>query len=394
MKAVIVEIKNPFAAAMTEDGRIIRLKNKNYAIGEVIEMKKISFSKKTIFAAAGIAAVLAFGCTGIWAYNTPHTYVSLDVNPSIEYELNVFDRVIDYTAVNDDGEAILENLDLNNMDINDAIDQTIQEIASQGYLTDSEPGGIVIAVADGDNEENSQEIADSLGEEAKSAVEEAGVQAEIEAIGIGAQRVAEARALGVTPGKLNLVQKLQASNPNAEISTEEWLKQPVKNIMKAIKENRKNPENTAEPAAETTAAATDETAIAADGTTTESTAETSATIQETQRNKETKRNEEKEMNANSNTNRNKKSEETTAQTTLTETSETTSAPVSETTKKEVPANSNAQKQTEKEVETETEKQNNGNGNQQSNSNNNSNENSSANKNNSGNSGSNSGKGKK
>jgi len=392
MKAVIVEIKNPFAAAMTEDGRIIRLKNKNYAIGEVIEMKKISFSKKTIFAAAGIAAVLAFGCMGVWAYNTPHTYVSLDVNPSIEYELNVFDRVIDYTAVNDDGEAILENLDLNNMDINDAIDQTIQEIASQGYLTDSETGGIVIAVAEGDNEENSQEVADSLGEEAKSAVEETGVQAEIEAIGIGAQRVAEARALGVTPGKLNLVQKLQASNPNAEISTEEWLKQPVKNIMKAIKENRKNPETTAEPVSETTAAAADETAIAADGTATESAAETSATIQETQRNQETKRNEEKEINANSNSNRNKKSEETTAQTSLTETSETTSAPVSETTKKEVPANSNAQKQTEKEVETE--KENNGNGNQQSNSNNNSSENSSANKNNAGNSGSNSGKGKK
>ncbi len=378
MKAVVVEIKNPFVAAMTEDGRIIRIKNKNYAIGEVIEMKKINFSKKAIFTAAGIAAVFALGCTGVWAYNTPHTYVSLDVNPSIEYELNVFDRVIDYNAVNDDGEAILENLDLNNMDINDAIDQTIQEIASQGYLSDSEPGGIVIAVSEGDNEEASQEIADSLGEEAQSAIEEAGVTAEIETIGIGAKRVAEARELGVTPGKLNLVQKLQASNPDAEISVEEWLNQPVKNIMKAIKENRKNSESSTESAAETTSA-TDETSAQTteiSSETTSSAAETSAAVQETQRNKE------KETNANSN--KNKKSSETTAQTTQTETTQTTAAPVSETTKKEVPANSNAQKQTETEKETETEKQNNGNSGSKTNEN--SNKNASGNENSKSNSG--------
>ena len=63
---------------------------------------------------------------------------------------------------------------------------------------------------------------------------------EIECMAVGRERVEEARELGVTPGKLNLVQKLMDSSENPEeIDVEEWLNKPVKEINKAIKENRK-----------------------------------------------------------------------------------------------------------------------------------------------------------
>ena len=106
MKAVIVEIKNDFAAILSDDGRILKVRNNNYAIGQVIEMNQNKLFKTRKFAAiaASAAAFILLCGTSAWAYMTPYSYVSLDVNPSIEYSLNRFDRVLDVTAVNDDGE--------------------------------------------------------------------------------------------------------------------------------------------------------------------------------------------------------------------------------------------------------------------------------------------------
>ncbi|MEL7658064.1 MAG: hypothetical protein AAGU75_19385, partial [Bacillota bacterium] len=64
-----------------------------------------------------------------------------------------------------------------------------------------------------------------------------GIAAEVEAEAVGLERVQEARELGVTPGKLNLVEKLQSATDGA-IDVKEWLSKPVKEINKAIKENR------------------------------------------------------------------------------------------------------------------------------------------------------------
>lgn len=63
----------------------------------------------------------------------------------------------------------------------------------------------------------------------------------MEAVSVGLDRVQQARTLGTTPGKLNLVQKLQASSQAPDdINLEEWLNKPVKEIMKAIKQNKKD----------------------------------------------------------------------------------------------------------------------------------------------------------
>jgi hypothetical protein len=132
MKAVVVEIKNDFAAVLSDDGCFTKVKNNNYKMGQVIEVNrnKVPMKKKVVICAASAAFLIAGGVTA-WAYETPYSYVSLDVNPSIEYSVNVFDRVIDVNAVNDDGQDILDEMnldDINNQDIEDAIAQTVDQI--------------------------------------------------------------------------------------------------------------------------------------------------------------------------------------------------------------------------------------------------------------------------
>ena len=141
MKAIIVEIRENHAAALYDDGSIRQLKNKHYTVGQEIEFGTIAkITSKMIIHIASAAAVIILLSASAWAYYTPYSYVSLDVNPSIEYTLNRFDRVLDYTAVNGDGEEILKNLQLKNEDIEEAIKATVAEIAAQGYFPERGAG--------------------------------------------------------------------------------------------------------------------------------------------------------------------------------------------------------------------------------------------------------------
>nr|WP_300091836.1 hypothetical protein [Sedimentibacter sp.] len=240
MKGIVIDINSDEAAVLSDNGAVERIKNKNYETGQVVKMKenKMNFIKK----AGSIAAVLAVTAAGSFAYAAPATYVSLDVNPSIEYTVNTFGRVLSVKAVNDDGEVITSELDVKNVNISKAVKVTIDKLRENGYITDDEDAGIVITIS-ASNNEKAEELADELEEETQEYVEEIGETAEVEAEAVGKERVEEARTLGVTPGKLNLVQKLVESAEGVEgaeeIDMEEWLDKSVKEINKAIKENRK-----------------------------------------------------------------------------------------------------------------------------------------------------------
>lgn len=245
MKAVIVEIRDKYVAALSKDGRILKIKNDNYTIGQEIIMKEQSINNRRFvkIAATAAASIMLFVAPA-WAYLTPYSYVSLDVNPSVEYTVNIFDRVLSVKAVNDDGEKILKEMnldDLKNKNIEVAVQEVLNGIIEAGFFEEGEEGGVMIA-ASSKNEEKSKELASKL----KTKVEEkikndsSESEVEVEAVGVGEERVEEARELGVTPGKLNLVQKLQESAENSDdIDVEEWLNKPVKEIMQATKENKK-----------------------------------------------------------------------------------------------------------------------------------------------------------
>jgi len=248
MKSVVVEIKAGYAAVLSEDGCISKIKNKNYIIGQVIEMKSSKFKNinKLVMCSALTAMIAIAGGITLWAYKTPYSYVSLDVNPSIEYSLNRFDKVISITAVNDDGQEILNKLELDkleNENIEDVIAETVNQISKDGYFDNSIDndidGGIIIATS-GEYLDKSDKLAEKLQKSLENEIEEIGEDIKLETISVGLERVQKAKELGVTPGKLNLVEKLQNSSADPEsIIVEEWLNKPVKDIMRAIKENRK-----------------------------------------------------------------------------------------------------------------------------------------------------------
>lgn len=83
------------------------------------------------------ALLLVIGIGGYSFFQTPVSYVSIDVNPSIELALNRWNRVVSATAYNDEGEGILKNLSLNWKLYTDAIDEVVNCKEMQPYLTDA-----------------------------------------------------------------------------------------------------------------------------------------------------------------------------------------------------------------------------------------------------------------
>lgn len=243
MKAVIVELRNGYASVLSDDGCIVKIKDNNYEIGQVIQMtnQRNNMVKKIVTFAAGAAAIMVLSVS-TWAYASPYTYVSLDVNPSIEFVLNRFDRVLTIKSVNDDGEDVLQEITLKNLKnktIVQAINQTIDQISQLGYLSDGTTAGIVITTS-GKNMDKADELAIEIKDEVEDEISKTYDSASVEVFSIGMERVEAARELGVTPGKLNLVEKLIASSNDAEnINLQEWLDKPVKDIMKATKAYRK-----------------------------------------------------------------------------------------------------------------------------------------------------------
>lgn len=278
MKGIVLETSSNEAVILCSNGTVSKIKNKHYKKGQVLNMNN---KFKLMTKAGSIAAALAITAVTGFAYTNPSTYVSLDVNPSIEYKLNAFDRVISVVAVNEDGEKVVNELDLKNEKVTEAVLKTIEKLKEQGYLTEEDYSGVVIAVSNKDKEKSDKlasDIEDEIGKDStddkevkdeedvdkeetddvekeedkeeeknneeiakKDEEDEDDIQIVVEAV--GRERVEEARKLNVTPGKLNLVQKLIASTDDFDDINEEQLQEllglSVKEINKMTNAYRK-----------------------------------------------------------------------------------------------------------------------------------------------------------
>ena len=241
MKYIVVQIKGENIAVLDSNGVVSKMKNNNYEIGQVITImeKRKNFLKKIVNTSALVASLLLISLTA-YAYYSPVTYVSLDVNPSIEYSINRFDKVLSVEGANDDGTKLLENIDVKNNNIEEALSKTVDVLIDKGYLGKDTNEGVIISTSNKDTEK-SDSLAAELKDKIQKKIDETGNKVVVEAIGVGAERVKEARELGITPGKLNLIEKLQKSSLSSaeEININDWINTPVKEINRVIKENRK-----------------------------------------------------------------------------------------------------------------------------------------------------------
>ena len=234
------------------------------------------FMKKRIALALSAAVILSLAGGGYAYAKNPVAYVSVDINPSVELGVNAFDKVVSVEAYNEDGQKVLEGTNLVNYDIDNAVSTVITNAISEGYITQdvTTTSAVVVEITTSTDKENvATELNESLKEVAELTLDNNDVDAEVETEKVALVRRDEARKLGITPGKLNLIQKLQQLD--SSITIEEYKDSSVKDIQKKNKELRKNnksQETTIENGTSTDTKADETTDVTTDAVTEEATA--------------------------------------------------------------------------------------------------------------------------
>lgn len=232
--AIIVEIRGRYAAAMTEDGAFVRVRNASFSPGQAVALSpraQNAGKRARHTALASMAAgflLLVFG--GFMGYVTPAGVVSLDVNPSIEYTINCLDRVLEIEAVNDDGGQVLQGMDARALlyrPVDDAVEATIEQLRESGYLAEETENDVVLS-ASSYNEEHAGRLMQRL-----SARVEQQKDLTVYAVTVTKGDVSSAHALETSAGKYYLIERLGESIGETEpFDPQDWVDKSVREIIK------------------------------------------------------------------------------------------------------------------------------------------------------------------
>jgi len=121
--------------------RFLAGKTRNYAHGPAPAYRRL----------APVLACFLFLLLGLgryWLYFLPTSYISIDVNPSIELGINRFDKVVSVEGYNADGEALAAALDIKYLDYDAALEQVLASDAVSACL--SQDGLVTIGVIGSD----------------------------------------------------------------------------------------------------------------------------------------------------------------------------------------------------------------------------------------------------
>lgn len=236
---MVVDIKEKKAVVLVSGGNFVTVPaKKGWQRGDMVSLSDPFLNLRQIrMMAACFLLVVLCSSGGLGMYYTKAAYVSVDVNPSIELELNRFDRVISVKAWNKEGEEVLEKLSLKNQNYQSALKEILNQETVDGYL--KQRSDVVLAVFAKDDKKES-----ALYQGAQSAAND-----ELERYGrlegsevhiVDRELVHAAHSCGVSAGKYLYVRELKELKP--EIDVENYCHRSIGQIKQQIASCHENSE--------------------------------------------------------------------------------------------------------------------------------------------------------
>lgn len=193
--------------------------------GTVIDMTNAVETKKKkrrwapLAAAACLALVLVGGGGGYYYYsanNAVASLVSLDVNPSIQLEVNKNEKVLSATPMNDDGAEILDGMNLKGTPADVAMYAIIGSLLQHGYV-DELANSILITVED-DDQARGEKLQQELTAQADAALANAQVNGAVlaQTLQNSEELNQMAQEYGISTGKAALIQAIVEGSNNTK----------------------------------------------------------------------------------------------------------------------------------------------------------------------------------
>ncbi|MHB1392760.1 MAG: anti-sigma factor domain-containing protein [Clostridia bacterium] len=240
MKAIVAEIDKKQMIVISDKGDFIKVKRQMLVgIGDEIELKpqKINLTYRRLASMAACFLACIFLSTGVYAYYTPYSYVSVDINPSIALSLNRFERVISVNPLNEDAVSLLKDTKgLKNQDIDEALSSIIKSASQKGYI-DAKTENQIMVVVSANNHKQEAELAEMVTAAATNELSKVNDNYGVMVEKASVESYKEALSNKVSPGKEILADRLREIIP--EIKDEEVRDMSVKEVVHLINEGRK-----------------------------------------------------------------------------------------------------------------------------------------------------------
>ena len=164
--------------------------------------------------AAAAALVLLLTGTAVYGLNTRVcATVALDVNPSIELNVNRRERVVSVSPINNDGKQILGDMDLTGSDLQVAVNALVGSMLRQGYL--SELSNSILISVDSSDPSESASLQEKLSQEVAALLDTNSFSGAVlsQTVETDAELSSLAEQYGLTPGKAQLIRRITESHP-------------------------------------------------------------------------------------------------------------------------------------------------------------------------------------
>ena len=186
--------------------------------GQVISMEKRK--NKKLSRILSIAAVFVLLIAGVFLCKNftgsdEAALVSIDVNPSIELEVDADERIISARALNDDGKKVLSGMKLEGTDLNTGVNAIVGSMLKNGYI-DELRNSVLVSVS-GDGSIDTAALEAKLMQEVSSALDGAGavVAQNLDDIDDDTRELAE--RYGISVGKAAFIEKIIELNPTLKV---------------------------------------------------------------------------------------------------------------------------------------------------------------------------------
>ncbi|MGW6382677.1 anti-sigma-I factor RsgI family protein [Peribacillus butanolivorans] len=230
-KGVILSINKRFVTLLTPEGEFLKTKRqeRTYEVGEEITFLPfkpkvtlsfssfhLSFKKKAVLS---VTAALLILFSILPSYSSEHVsaYMTIDVNPSIELELNDQLEVLKLTGLNEDGKLVIDKLtNWKGKEIKTVTNRIVETTKKLGYLKGNKQIVVSTTLLDKD-----KKLDKNLKEEIKEISEQGNVsQTKMKVIQATKTDRKQARKQGMSTGKY-VEKKLNEDKEKVKVNTRE-----------------------------------------------------------------------------------------------------------------------------------------------------------------------------
>lgn len=208
-----------------------KLQQEDWLMDEPRSWKKI---QRAIRGAAALAAclVLILGIRVLWNNQIDST-IDIDVNPSVEIQTNRKNHVMEVRALNKDGEIILADMNLHNVELNTAVNALIGSMVRKGYITEVN-NSILVSVENKDTKK-ADEICQSIVGDIRQVLDQKNIKGVIynQEITSNEEITRLAQQYNLSHGKAAFLLKLSKKDP--ELKLEEAAKMTMQELAQLIK---------------------------------------------------------------------------------------------------------------------------------------------------------------